>query len=187
MKKSENASDRDSDFIHFPHTNYCTFHYRHSDSDRPTFTLGAEEEGDMQDKRQKSYDHDQNLVDGRSFWSANWMATRTVTSLCGCASASSPSSLPSSTLLFNDHIYKISGFGFNKKGFKDMDVRMSMRMMPSLTFVWAVTTVVAALLTLLTPVHSFNIDVPSVLTHRGPSSSMFGFSVAQHRDSNISW
>lgn len=33
----------------------------------------------------------------------------------------------------------------------------------------------------------FNIDVPSVLTHQGPSGSMFGFSVAQHQDSNVSW
>lgn len=40
---------------------------------------------------------------------------------------------------------------------------------------------------IITPVHSFNIDVPSVITHRGPSNSMFGFSVAMHRDSNISW
>ncbi len=34
---------------------------------------------------------------------------------------------------------------------------------------------------------AFNIDIPSVITHRGPSGSMFGFSVAQHRDSNVSW
>lgn len=40
---------------------------------------------------------------------------------------------------------------------------------------------------LVAPVFSFNIDVPSVITHRGPSSSMFGFSVAMHRDSNVSW
>lgn len=39
----------------------------------------------------------------------------------------------------------------------------------------------------LQEVNAFNVDLPSVLTHRGPSSSMFGFSVAQHRDSNVSW
>lgn len=47
--------------------------------------------------------------------------------------------------------------------------------------------VLTSLSCLVTPAHSFNIDVPSVITHRGPSSSMFGFSVAMHRDSNISW
>jgi hypothetical protein len=35
--------------------------------------------------------------------------------------------------------------------------------------------------------YGFNIDVPSAITHRGPSGSMFGFAVAQHKDSNISW
>lgn len=53
-----------------------------------------------------------------------------------------------------------------------------------LTFLLVVTSLSCLV---ITPVHSFNIDVPSVITHRGPSSSMFGFSVAMHRDSNISW
>jgi hypothetical protein len=36
-------------------------------------------------------------------------------------------------------------------------------------------------------INGFNIDVPSVITHQGPQGSMFGFSVAQHQDSNVSW
>jgi len=50
--------------------------------------------------------------------------------------------------------------------------------------------VVLVLLGLLCSLHlsyGFNIDVPSALMHRGPSGSMFGFSIAQHKDSNISW
>lgn len=34
---------------------------------------------------------------------------------------------------------------------------------------------------------AFNLDVGSAITHRGQPGSMFGFSVAQHRDSNVSW
>lgn len=101
-----------------------------------------------------------------------------VTMFCGCSS--SPTTLSSSPT--------ISANGSNGISYRK---NCMTRKMPALhSTVWAATTVVAALLTLFSsfmPIHSFNIDVPSVITHRGPSSSMFGFSVAQHRDSNVSW
>ena len=34
---------------------------------------------------------------------------------------------------------------------------------------------------------AFNVDIPSALTHRGPSGSYFGFSVDVHMDRGLNW
>ena len=37
------------------------------------------------------------------------------------------------------------------------------------------------------PARAFNVDIPSALTHRGPSGSYFGFSVDVHKDRGSNW
>jgi len=62
---------------------------------------------------------------------------------------------------------------------KVMKPRLTMKIVVSLATLLFIVVVPLA--------QAFNVDVPSVLTHRGTAGSMFGFSVAQHKDSNVSW
>ncbi|XP_021948515.1 integrin alpha-PS2 isoform X2 [Folsomia candida] len=64
----------------------------------------------------------------------------------------------------------------------DQFVKQASALFPSLVVLVSFYTLTSFRIT-----QGFNIDIPSVITHNGPGGSMFGFSVAQHHDSNTSW